>query len=154
MENKKQLVEKKGNVSTTSTGLEVRSLPDKDKATLALVLGQLFDAQKLYGKEPGQLRNAVELFSWVLADYPIERIVWGVGQYLKTRNDIPAPSDIVKIIDPEPPKKEWDKSFYIRLQQIFRDQGPYGLNKEEFEYIRGYEENVLRTHRKMGAQND
>jgi hypothetical protein len=32
-----------------------------------------------------------------------------------------------------------DKAYYIRLQQIHKDQGPYGLDLEEIEYIRRYE---------------
>src|SRR6204780_4826353 len=140
---------KKALVSQNSTSLaKPRPLwTDQDKAAFAVVMGQIFDVQKLYGKNVGQLGSAVELFAWVLSKYPVEKVIWGIGEYIGNKSDLPTPADIRQIIDPDPPKKEWDKSVYIKLQQIFKTEGPYGLNSEEYEYIRGYEENVLRTHR-------
>lgn len=125
--------------------------PD-EQSSLAVILGRVFDLQKQYGKSADQINNIVAGFCWALGKYPLLKVVGGIQQYILDRSDMPTPADIRAIIDPPPPKKEWDKSVYIKLQQVFKAEGPYGLNEEEYEYIRGYEENVLRTHRQTDNQ--
>ena len=36
------------------------------------------------------------------------------------------------------------KSYYIRLQQLFKEGGPFALSLEEIEYIRKYEDHMQR----------
>lgn len=120
---------------------------DTDKAKLAVVLGRIFDVQKLYGKNVGQLGSMVELFSWVLAAYPAEKVINGIGAYLRAKSDLPTPADIKQIIDPEPPKWVPDKQLYYKLQQILKEQGPFGLDTEEVEYCKKYEDYMLRAAR-------
>lgn len=138
---------KKAIASQKNTVLKSTPWTPSDKANLAEALGKVFDLQKQFGKTHAQLGSMVEGYAWVLADYPMERVIWGLGQYMRTKTDIPAPADICLIIDPPPPKWEPDRSYYIKLQQIFKTEGPYGLNDDEYEYIRRYEEHVLKNHR-------
>lgn len=114
----------------------------EDKASLALAIGRTFDLQKNYGKTTGQLENIVAGFLWALQPYHVEEVMEGLAKYIRLHSDMPTPSDIVAIIDP--PQKIWepDKSYYITLKQIFKDHGPYGLDREEAEYIRKYEEHM------------
>lgn len=141
---KQEVVKANGSLKKFS---EVKAWEPSEKASLAEVIGRVFDLQKQFGKTTGQLENIVAGFCWALAKYPVQEVMRGFGEYIQRHSDMPTPANIVAIIDPDPPKKEWDKSVYIKLQQIFKAEGPYGLNEEEYEYIRGYEENVLRSHR-------
>ncbi|MFZ0270974.1 MAG: hypothetical protein WAL34_03905 [Acidobacteriaceae bacterium] len=112
------------------------------------MIGQVFDMQKQFGKSPDQIEGMVRGFCWVLKDYPVDAVIEGVGQYLKFNADMPSPSDIVKIIDPQPTPWKPDKAYYVSLKKIFAEQGPYGLDADEIEYIRRYEEfmrNELRS---------
>ena len=79
-----------------------------------------------------------------MQEYPVEKVIWGFGQYIKANADMPTPSDIVKIIDPQPPAWRPDKGYYIKLQEIHKQHGPYGLNTDEIEYIAKYEEHMQR----------
>jgi len=63
--------------------------------------------------------------------YPIAEILSALAQYVKRHSDIPAPADIVNIIDP--PKAEWkpDWPAYIALKKRVQRDGyyPYGTEK-------------------------
>lgn len=54
--------------------------------------------QKAYGKTPSELETLVEGFSWALADYTMQNIIKAMREYVLNNSDIPAPSDIIKII--------------------------------------------------------
>ncbi len=119
----------------------------EDQAKLAIVLGQVFDSQKQYGKTTSQLENIVKLFCWVLAEYPVEKVIKGISMYMRDHTDMPAPADIVKIIDPKPQEFKPNAAYYVRLQKIFTERGPYGLDSDEVEYIRKYEAHMQREMR-------
>jgi hypothetical protein len=119
----------------------------KDKAEMAVVLGQLLDIQKSYGKTTGQLENIVAGFCFALAPYTLEAVMRGFAEYMRNKADFPAPADIVKIIDPKPPEWKPDKSYYISLKELHKLHGPYGLDNEEIEYIRRYEEHMKQEAR-------
>lgn len=146
MQNKKQQVPAKAK-ELPKKFVEVKSWEPNEKASLAEVIGRVFDLQKQFGKNTGQLENIVAGFCWALAKYQVEEVIRGFGEYIQRHSDMPTPADIVAIIDPKPPEKVWDKSVYYKLQQIYKEQGPYGLNNEEYEYIRNYEEQVFKSHR-------
>lgn len=80
---------------------------------MAAILFQCFQALKLYGKEPEALEGTVAMFQLVLADYSIEQIRDGFAQYLKRNSEMPAPADIVNIIDPPREPRPWDGLFGI-----------------------------------------
>lgn len=125
---------KKEKGSPTRSGNLKHWSPD-ETASLAEALGLLFDGQKQYGKNTAQLENMVKLFAWVLKDYPIERVMFGIGEYVKRNGDIPTPSDVVKIIDPpiDPWKPDWN--YAQSLRKIKQEQGPFGLDQEEADYL-------------------
>jgi hypothetical protein len=124
-----------------------------DKKSLAVVIGRVFDLQKQFGKTTGQLENIVEGFCWAMQAYPVERVVWGFGQYILQRSDMPTPADIRQIIDPIKAPWKPDKAYYISLKQIHKEQGPYGLDLDEIEYIRAYEEH-MRNERHASEQGE
>lgn len=77
----------------------------------------------------------VEAFSFFLHDYEIKDIIRAVGLYVLSCPDIPAPSDIRKILKPQ--KKEWrpDWDYYRSLKQTLKDGGAYALSEGERSYI-------------------
>ena len=127
------------------------SLTPDDHAKIAEVLALLFDGQKQFGKNSEQLESMIKLFRWVMKDYPIEKIMFGLAEYVRRNSDIPTPSDIIKIIDP--PIEQWkpDKSYYIKLQEILKisNFSAYALSDEERDYVNKYEE-YMQIARKRG----
>lgn len=86
-----------------------------EKAQLAEALGKVCALQKQYGKTQAELKTLVEGFCWVLADYPMPVILDALAQYIRHNSDIPAPADLVKIIDP--PKPELSPTLYVKYQK-------------------------------------
>jgi len=117
----------------------------EDKARLTLALGQVCELQKQYGKTSANLETLVNGFLWVLADYPIAEILSALAQYVKRHSDIPAPADIVNIIDP--PKAEWkpDWPAYIALKKRVQRDGyyPYGTEKR---FLQMCDEYAIQAH--------
>lgn len=142
-ENKTQLQVQKPSNGSSKNGIQTQELwtPEKKK-TLAVVIGRVFDLQKQFGKTTGQLENIVEGFCWAMQVYSPDDVIRGFAQYILTSNDMPTPSDIVKIIDPKLPAWKPDKAYYITLKEIHKQNGPYGLSLDEIEYIGKYEDHM------------
>lgn len=147
MQSKNQLQAKKPSPPTLKDASPKPLWNPLEKANFASAISRVFDLQKQFGKQTAQLENIVEGFAWVLKDYPVEKVIWGLGQYMKTHSDIPTPSDICKIIDPKPPQWVPDKQLYFKLQQILKEQGPFGLDHEEIEYCKRYENYMIKAGR-------
>jgi hypothetical protein len=102
----------------------------KEKRQLLAALSKVCALQKQYGKSATDLETLVEGFLWVLGNYPMNEILLGIAEYVKRNSDIPAPADIVKIIDP--PKQEWkpDWAVYITLKKRIQQDGYYPYSDE------------------------
>jgi hypothetical protein len=91
--------------------------------------------QKQYGKTEAEIQILVEGFCWILADYPMEKIIEAMRNYCTKENDIPAPADIRNIIDPPP--VPMSAAVYVSLKKrSFQGELMYGPN---LEYIRRFE---------------
>lgn len=103
----------------------------------------VFDLQKQYGKTSEQLKNIVAGFCWALKPYPVEKIIDGIRQYITAKSDIPTPSDIQNIIDPqkEPFRPDW--KVYERYKKLKEEGGKYALNEDEEKYMLACEEYSL-----------
>lgn len=84
----------------------VKTLRAMEKAQLAELLSQCCALQKQYGKTPAELETLVEGFSWALADYTMQQIITAMREYVRNASDIPAPADIIKIIEAEREKNK------------------------------------------------
>lgn len=122
---------------------EISAWKPSDKAALAIVIGRVFDLQKQYGKTAAQLETMVDGYCWALKAYPVAMVIDGFREYITRKSDMPSPADIRAIIDPVVEEWQPDKAYYIKLQNIFKAEGPYGLSPEEYEYIRDYEAYML-----------
>lgn len=108
------------------------------------MLMQAFQALKTYGKEPEQLESIIAMFNLVLADYPFEKIQGAFATYLKTNNEMPAPSDIANIIERKG-KPPFERSVYLSLiRRKHADPYAYGvLSIVEQQYIEDYERFIV-----------
>jgi hypothetical protein len=127
---------------STGSALQCKGWTPNDRITVATALGKVFDVQKQFGKTPGQLHTIIEGFCWALQRYPAERVVSALGEYMLLRADMPTPYDIRQIVDPIPETPKWDKAYYVRLMKLREEHGPYALNDDEEEYVKGYEDHV------------
>jgi hypothetical protein len=97
-------------------------------------LFQCFDALKVYGKDPEQLQNLNSVFQMVLADYTLDQVRKAFSFYLKHNSDLPAPADIVNIIERNG-KPPLDKSIYIAISKKHESD----RTGQECLYIKDYE---------------
>lgn len=104
---------------------------------LSNLLAMCYDSLNLFGKEPEQLVATTRLFHMILADYSIEVVEDAFKKYMKIHTNMPAPADIVNIIEPPAPKIEWP--VYIELKRRIREGRSY-VTPEEKEFIRNCED--------------
>lgn len=57
--------------------------------------------QKQYGKTAEELETLVDGFAWALDGYEMPDIMAAFGIYIRKKSDIPAPADIIKIMEKE-----------------------------------------------------
>lgn len=110
-------------------------LSGESMSRLTLALGRVCALQKQYGKTTAELETLVEGFAWVLGEYKIDVILDGIAKYVRRSSDIPAPADIMNIIDPPPQKLSG--AVYISLKKQLIDN--IFTTDEERAYIAAYE---------------
>jgi hypothetical protein len=104
------------------------------KARVGEALALFFDGLKVYGKDPDSLENATKLFHFVLADYPVDKIIDAFSYYLKHNTEFPAPADIANIIE-RGNKPPFDRSVYVTISK----KDPCDRSSEEWAYMCDYE---------------
>ncbi len=107
------------------------------RETLALFLAQCFEALKTWGKEPEQIKAVNGLFQMVLADYPIEKIRSAFAAYFKTNADMPAPADIVQLIE-RGNRPKLDRAVYVAICKR-HDAERFPQWTSEWQYMRDFE---------------
>lgn len=101
-----------------------QTLSARNKAQLAEILEQVCALQKAYGKTPEELETLVEGFAWALSEYKMYQIIRSMRKYVLSHSDIPAPADIIKIIDSERYEAERNKSeVSIETLKIYQEKG-------------------------------
>lgn len=132
-------------IASQKKSVEVKIWAQDDAASLAVVIGRVFDLQKQYGKTPAQLESIVAGFLWALAPYDPTAVIAAFGVYILSHSDMPSPFDIRQIIDPIKPDWVPDKAYYVSLKQLEQHGGKYALNTEEIEYVKKYEDHVKKS---------
>ena len=108
------------------------------RESLALILGQCFQALNLYGKEPEQIEAAIALHQMVLSDYSIDQIRPAFVKWLQINNTFPAPADIVSLIR-RGGKPPLDRAVYVAISKKPGDQ----RTSADWEYMRDYEKSMM-----------
>lgn len=111
----------------------------KGKARVGEALSMFYDGLKVYGKDPESLENTTKLFYFVLADYPVQKIIDAFAYYLKHNSEMPAPADIATIIE-RGNKPPFDKAVYVSISKI----DPCHRTSEEWAYMRDYEQFMIK----------
>lgn len=112
------------------------------KAELSILLLQCYEALKVYGKEPEQLKNVNAMFQLALADYPMAKIREAILFYIRHNSGLPDPGDIIQIIMRGGNKPPFERSVYVRLAQKHKEF-PGELTREEWAYIKDYENFIV-----------
>jgi hypothetical protein len=115
---------------------------ERGKAELSILLLQCYDALKVYGKEPEQLKSVNAMFQLVLADYPMDKIREAFIFYMRHYSEMPTPGDIAQIIMRGGNKPPFERSVYVRLSQK-RKEFPEDMTREEWAYLNDYEKFVI-----------
>lgn len=76
---------------------------DEEKTEIAKTLAVMAIIQKSYGREI-DVKNTVKAWEFVMADCTSNQVVSAMQAYMRQSNDIPSPSDLIKII--KPPEKQ------------------------------------------------
>jgi len=117
----------------------------QDKMQLTMALAQVCELQKQYGKTAANLETLVEGFMWLLDGTPMDKVLDAMKTYMLSHNDIPTPSDLLKIINP--PEEPLSKAVFIALCQA-KERGEY-LTPTERKYMRDYEnQEITKTGKK------
>ena len=68
------------------------------------ILSVLINGQKTYGKEYS-VKDTFAYYRLKLeSKFSADQVIYGMDKYTDTKNDIPAPSDIINILNPEAPR--------------------------------------------------
>jgi len=116
---------------------------------LTTLLAQCFLMQKGYGEKAEDALTRDAGFQWILGDYDIEQVKAAFLKYVKTHSDMPAPADIINIINPPPPKIDWP--LYIELKKRLRQSNVY-VDQDERAFVRNCE-NLAILRQKNEMQN-
>ena len=130
--------------SLKSSGTQLKCLNEDDeaKSKLGLILADCFDSLKLYGKSPDSVKSSFKFFQMVLADYTFEQIEEAFVYYLKNSSEFPTPADIATIIE-RGGKPPFSEAVYVNLCKK-RDRQPEQMEPHEWEYVREYENYILK----------
>lgn len=112
---------------------------NEGKKRLGETLQMFFDALKTYGKQPAQMENVAKLFQFALADYSYDQIRKAFAQYVKTSSEMPAPADIVNIIERNG-KPPFEKAVYIAIQKKYAGD----RTDSDWQYLREYENYITK----------
>lgn len=82
---------------------------------LTRLLYQTFASQKTYGDKAQMMEYRDGMFQLILEDYPYRVIRAAFIEHVKRKPDLPSPSDIVNLIDPEP--EPLSAALYVSLQK-------------------------------------
>ena len=105
------------------------------------MLFQICSMQKGYGDTVDKFDTRLRGFLWALNGFPMNKITAAFRRYCLTKNDIPAPADIVQLIEGEG-KPIMDKGTYASIKNRMKDQYTY-ISPREKEYVRNYENHHL-----------
>lgn len=90
----------------------IRDCQDSQNKLTGL-LYQVFMMQKGYGESPEDMAKREKAFQWKLGRFTFDQVLEAMERYTDVKSDIPAPADIVQILDPEP--EPLSNAMYVQL---------------------------------------
>jgi hypothetical protein len=128
----------------------MNSWQTSDLENLAKTLTVIADGQKAYGKEIN-VKHIFEYFKFKLEGrFSVDQIVFAIQKYTDAKNDIPAPADIIKILNPEAPKVT-EAQYY----QACREYERSGFNEftDAYETKKLYEQQANQARENFTLEN-
>lgn len=141
---------------------------DNEKTQLAKALGVLALIQKSYGRTV-DIKPTVMAWEWVMGDYAADSVITAMEAYMRQSSDMPAPADLIKIIDPPAPKiseyeyrqlyKQWElngfpKFSYEHAQiEEYRKQNEIAQPREVYKVLNGPDAELNET-KLLRSMND
>jgi hypothetical protein len=103
---------------------------------LTKCLTVICNGQKAFGKDV----NVRDVFAYFRMKfecrYSVEKVIWAIDSYTDKRNDIPAPSDILAILNPpEPEPPRISDAAYVSAQKALERCGWMGPSATEHEEV-------------------
>lgn len=123
--------------STEKKELCLKDCPQAKKQ-LAVALSMFYDTLKIYGKTPQQMESVTRLFKMALADYTYKQIQGALVYYAKNYSEMPAPADIVRIIERNG-KPPFSDAVYVSISK----KQPCERTADDWEYMRDYERFII-----------
>lgn len=111
-----------------------------DKKRLSQCLAQVCALQRQFGKTEGELETLVEGICWAIPDHPMDAVLDAIKVYIRNHSDIPAPNDLLDILDPPPPV--YTAAMYIQIKKNLR-AGNVFVDDDEKAYCRAYEKQEM-----------
>lgn len=120
-------------------------------------LAVLVNNQKNYGKEY-VLSDLFKFYEMKLAGrFPVDSILMAIGLYTDRNSDIPQPSDLINIMDPEKPKisyAEYKNALERHAQEGYQMFGGYKQIINEYEQQRTDETGIPTTKMIMDKRSE
>lgn len=106
---------------------------------LTAILARTYIIQKKYGEQADHVKVRDNAFQEDLGRFCIDEVHQAFKTYMRQHNDIPAPSDILKILEPPPPV--FEKGMYFAIKQKMKWNMFVG--QDERKYCALYEQQEL-----------
>ena len=74
---------------------------NEEKTHIAKTFGVLVAIQKSYGNDI-DIKSTLRAWQVVLGDYPAGQLISAMQEWVKRHRDMPTPSDMIKLMNPEP----------------------------------------------------
>ena len=119
--------------------IKVISECEQSQKAVNVIIYDLFQSLKIYGKEPEALESIIRVFKMTLGEYTRVQVENAFRYYLKYFHGFPEPSDIVTIIE-RGGKPPFERSVYVSLMKKHADE----RNKDEWKYIKDYQDFIVK----------
>lgn len=96
--------------------------------------------QKKYGEDGGEMEYKDRGFQWLLKGYDIVEVQIAFEKYLRSNSDLPAPADIIAIIDHKP---VFSDTLYRAIKAKAKNDPYYWHTDKERKYMKDYEKHRL-----------
>lgn len=104
--------------------------------SLSMALTAVYKTQTTF-KEPLELEDRLAGWKFVLEeDYSVEQILWALKRFMKLSPNMPVPADMVKILNPAPPRVT--EAQYIQAQK-WQERNGYPMFSDAKDIISTYE---------------
>lgn len=89
---------------TNSYARQPKSWTASELEQLTKTLAVIINGQKAYGKDHS-LKDTLAYYTHKLqGKFTMRQVLWALDKYTDQHNDIPAPSDLINLISPPPPR--------------------------------------------------